>query len=193
MKCYWQKYLSPNFQSRESEREKISKKKRENLKKVSWDDEKGELMVSSWLFHLVKNRRWCGQKRLMTLSETVFDEKFSREFSLKVPFCVCQNWLIFITHCFSKPYKKAPKFASFGPRRVFAQKIVCIWAENCQFIQQILKSPTLREHKRFNLTQRPRDAEKPRIGIGRQSWCYFSHDNFSLCHAFLVPLQINTN
>ena len=72
----------------------------------------------------------------MTRWKRYFEQKFSREFLLKVPFRVCKKNVISIRCCFSVLYKKPPKFAKFGPRRVLFQKIACIWAEKCQFIQQ---------------------------------------------------------
>ena len=85
----------------------------------------------------------------MTRWKRYFEQKFSREFLLKVPFRVCKKDVISIRCCFSVLYKKPPKFAKFGPRRVLFQKIACIWAENCQFLQQILRAPTSRGHDRL--------------------------------------------
>ena len=138
MKCYWQKHLSYNFQSRENKNREISKKQCGKHKNVSWSDQNSELTATSRLFCRVKQMRWQSQTTEMTRWKRYFDEKFSREFCVKVPFCVYQNCPILITAYVSILYKKSLRIAKIGPRRVPVQKIACIWAENCQFIQQIL-------------------------------------------------------
>lgn len=140
IKCYWQKHLSHNFQSRENKNREISKKQCGKHKNVSWSDQNGELTASSRLFYRVKQLRWQGQTTEMTRWKRYFDKKFSREFCVKVPFYVYQNCPILITTYVSILYKKSLRIAKIGPRRVPVQKIACIWAEKCQFLQHLLLS-----------------------------------------------------
>ena len=133
-----QKYIILNFHSRETILGLKSDKRLEAVIFLSWYSKIGEMMRSERYFDSVRKVLWEHQKPVLTLWKRYFDEKFSREFFVKVPFWWVENRCCFVSSWLSVFYNKRPKFAKFRAKWGSFLKIACIRAENCHFSQHSL-------------------------------------------------------